>query len=115
MRLMSFRMTAEQLLDGSKTVTRRLGWEYLKVGERVAAILERNYRKKGRPRRMGIVTAVSVRRERLDAIQTEDCVAEGFPEMTPAEFVTMFCKARHCHPSTIVTRIKFAFQKAEGV
>lgn len=30
---MSFALTTVQILDGSKDVTRRLGWEFLKVGD----------------------------------------------------------------------------------
>jgi len=32
-RNMSFTLTAKQILDRTKTVTRRRGWKHLKVGE----------------------------------------------------------------------------------
>jgi len=37
-RLMSFAMTTTQLVDGTKTVTRRHGWKNLKVGARLRAV-----------------------------------------------------------------------------
>jgi len=51
----------------------------------------------------------SIRKERLDAITPADCVLEGFPEMTPAEFVAMYCKANKCNPDKVVTRIEFIY------
>lgn len=37
MRCMSFALTEPQLMDGSKTVTRRTGWQDLKPGTRLPA------------------------------------------------------------------------------
>jgi hypothetical protein len=34
---------------------------------------------------------------------------EGFPEMTPEEFVEMFCRLNGCQPDTIITRILFNY------
>lgn len=108
MRRMSFSMTTPQFLDGSKTVTRRLGWTFAEPGDLVMGIEKGMGLKKGEKQvELGAIVLVDVRRERLDAISAEDCAREGFPEMTPAEFVAMFCKAGRCKPSTIVTRIEF--------
>ena len=38
MRMMSFALTERQLMDGSKTVTRRTGWANLRPGERLLAV-----------------------------------------------------------------------------
>ena len=38
MRNMSFALTEAQLLDGTKTVTRRLGWTMLKPGDHFRAV-----------------------------------------------------------------------------
>ncbi|MBH0775052.1 hypothetical protein IT779_01985 [Nocardia sp. NEAU-351] len=56
------------------------------------------------------VEVVDVRRERLDHITTEDTRAEGFPEMTAAEFVAFFCRTHTgCTPETIITRIQWRY------
>jgi hypothetical protein len=93
MRLMSFALTTAQLLDGSKTVTRRVGWENLVPGQRIKAVKKAMGLKKGEaPEVLAEIEVVSVRRERLDAIDQADCVAEGFPHLNTDEFVDMFCK-----------------------
>jgi hypothetical protein len=52
----------------------------------------------------------SVTRERLDLISKREVEREGFPEMTPFEFVQFFCKShRGCTPQTIITRIAFRY------
>ena len=109
MRRISFSMTEAQFLDGSKTITRRMRWLKLKAGERLAGIRKGMGLKKGEKQHvLGDIRVVSVRREQLDAITQEDVVREGFPDMTPAEFVTFFCKGHsECNPFTTVTRIEF--------
>ena len=47
MRNMSFYHTTEQIRNRSKTVTRRLGWAFLKPGDRVRAIVKGRGLKKG--------------------------------------------------------------------
>lgn len=108
MRLMSFALTTAQLLDGSKTVTRRVGWANLKPGDRLKAV------RKAMGLRLGEkvdvlaeIEVVSVRRERLDAVDAVDCIAEGFPDMSPDEFVEFFLDANNCKADTEVTRIEF--------
>lgn len=34
---------------------------------------------------------------------------EGFPEMTPEEFVELFCEMNGCQPDTVITRILFDY------
>lgn len=92
MRLMSFALTTAQLLDGTKTVTRRVGWAGLRPGDRLLAVRKAMGLRKGEsPEVLAEVEVVTVRRERLDAIAPSDCIAEGFPDKTPEEFVAMFC------------------------
>jgi hypothetical protein len=108
MRNISFALTTRQFLDGTKDVTRRLGWASLKPGDTLAACEKCMGLKKGeRPVKLGIVRVVAVRRERLDAIDQPDVIREGFPEMSPAEFVAMFTSHMRCEPSIEVTRIEF--------
>jgi hypothetical protein len=46
----------------------------------------------------------------LDAITAADVATEGFPDWTPAEFVSFFCRThRGCGLSTEVTRIEWRY------
>ena len=108
MRNMSFFLTTHQFLDGRKTVTRRLGWKTLRVGDLVRAVY------KGQGIRMGsiispigIIRIKSIRSEPLNVIPADDCAREGFPKYSPQEFVTMFCREMRCAPDVIVQRIEF--------
>lgn len=107
---MSFALTERQLLDGSKDVTRRLGWRTLKAGDQVLAVRKAMGLRKGeRQVVLGTIRIVSVRFEPLARITLDDCRREGFPLMTPGVFVTFFCSANGCKPEDEVTRIEFLF------
>jgi hypothetical protein len=108
-RNISFALTEPQFLDGTKDVTRRLGWLKLKPGDRLRAVRKAMGLKKGEKAHvLGEIEVVSVRREALSWITGEDVVREGFPDMTPIEFVAFFCAShRGCTPATIITRIEF--------
>ncbi|MFL6229322.1 MAG: hypothetical protein ACJ741_11135 [Pyrinomonadaceae bacterium] len=109
-RNISFAMTTAQIGARTKTVTRRLGWQFLKPGEELNAVNRTMGFKKGEhPVRLARLRVVSVRREPLNAIRWNDCHYEGFPEMTPAEFVEFFCRGHRCAPDQIVTRIEFEY------
>lgn len=141
---MSFAKTVLQLLDGTKDVTRRDGWAFLKAGDVLEAIewsprvgprwacgdvepcgwlgttaplYERGilidcpgcgrkaiYR---RPRRGGLLRVLSVRREPLGEITQDDVRREGFPDLTPEEFIALYCAPGPPEPHRIVTRIEF--------
>jgi len=114
---MSFALTEQQLLDGSKTVTRRMGWRKVQPGDEAVAVRKGMGIPKGeRQHVFGRIRVVSARQERLDEITLEDVAAEGFPDMTVTGFVEMFCRHMKCKPSTFVTRIEFEFvpQAAEA-
>lgn len=106
---MSFALTTRQYNDGSKDVTRRMGWEFLNPGDHFMAIEKGMGLAKGEKQvELGENVAVAVTRERLDTITQEDVVREGFPEMTPPEFVEMYCGShKGCQPGSVVTRIEF--------
>lgn len=75
MRNMSFSLTTKQFIDGSKTVTRRLGWKFLKPGDRVMACEKCQGLKKGeKVKRLGEIEIINVTRERLDCIAKPECV-----------------------------------------
>jgi hypothetical protein len=108
MRNMSFALTTEQYKAGTKTETRRLGWANLKPGDRFMAVEKGMGLKRGEhPVKLGPGEVVTNEPERLDAITQEAVVREGFPEMTPAEFVAMFCRHMRVEPSQIVNVIRF--------
>lgn len=108
-RNISFSMTGRQFLDGSKDVTRRMGWLRLQTGDKLMACRKCMGLKPGEKIvRLGEIVVLSVRRERLDAITLDDVRREGFPGMTQAEFIAFFCKGhKGCEPDSIVTRIEF--------
>ena len=111
MRLMSFALTEAQLMDGSKTVTRRTGWANLRAGERLCAVRKAMGLRPGeKVVRLCEIDVVDVQRVPIDCIDVADCIAEGFPHLAPLQFVAMFAKAMNMRGDlgTIsVTRIEF--------
>ena len=107
MRNISFFLTTKQFLDGSKDVTRRMGWKNLKPGDRLMAVEKGQGIKKGELKRLGPIEVVSSRRERLYEITKEETIREGFPKMSPFEFVDMFKEHMKCNADAWVTRIEF--------
>lgn len=109
-------------MDGSKTVTRRLGWLKLNPGDLVRPVKKCMGLKKGE--RLDVlrdpILIIDTRRELLrtmtDIIEYgfEECVKEGFgnhPDYQwPWSFVEMFCATyRQCTPETMITRIEFTY------
>ena len=114
-RLMSFMLTKEQIEVRTKTVTRRLGWWFLKPDEIVWACEKCMRLKKGQKvKRICLIRIVTTRAEPLTAITHEECAKEGFPEMTAQQFIKMFCEVNRCKPDTIVNRIEFEYVSGEG-
>lgn len=112
MRSISFALTIDQIVNGTKDVTRRLGWKNLKPGDRLQAVdkamgFPKGSKAKDHQRVLGIVEVVSVRRERLDLITSDEVRREGFPGKPPVWFVQMFSTSMRCAPDTEVTRIEF--------
>ena len=92
-RRMSFFLTTRQILERTKTVTRRnvSTWTALKPGDRLIAIEKGQGLKAGEGHNvLALLEVVDVRVELLDDITAEDCAREGFPEMTPAEFCAFY-------------------------
>lgn len=108
MKRMSFSLTERQLLDGTKSVTRRLGWRTLQPGDELLAVRQCMGLAKGeRQRVLARIRVKSVSTERLDEITLDEVTAEGFPELTVTGFVEMFCRAMKCRHYDLVTRIEF--------
>lgn len=112
-RLMSVALTTEQVRAQQKTVTRRAGWQVLRPGDLVTLCPKVRGRRAGEAlERIVTVEIVSTRRERLDAITADDVVAEGFPGMTPPEFVAFFIAShRGVSASSEITRIEWAYPR----
>lgn len=112
-RLMSVALTTEQVRARQKTVTRRAGWTVLKPGDLVTLCPKVRGRRAGEPlERIVTVEIVSVRRERLDTITAQDVIAEGFPDMSPAEFVDFFTKShRGVTAATEITRVEWRYPR----
>jgi hypothetical protein len=112
---MSFALTTDQILNHTKTVTRRVGWQFLKPGEEINAVNKVMGFKKGeRPVLLAKLRVISIRRERIDAITDADVIAEGFglhPAIKgfPSCFVDFFCRTHRCLPHTEITRIEFEY------
>ncbi|WP_236567477.1 hypothetical protein [Nocardia sp. CY41] len=110
-RLMSVSLTEDAVRDRRKTVTRRMGWQYLTPGTRLTLCRKVMGRRKDEPLvRIVDVEVVDVRRERLDLITPQEVAAEGFPDMTPAQFVAFFCGSHAgCTPGSTITRIQWRY------
>jgi hypothetical protein len=117
MRNISFSMTTEQFKARTKTVTRRLGWESVKAGDVLMACEKCQGLKKGEKiKPLGKIRVTDARRENLDYLLSSpaygdaECGREGFPHLSPAEFIEMFCFAnRPCEPHWRVTRIEYEY------
>lgn len=107
-RIMSFSITKEQMRAGTKDVTRRLGWSCLRPREVLWAVEKAQGLKRGEKMvRMGKIMVKSIRCERLDRVTKRECIREGFPNLSPAAFVRMFCEANGCDPKRLIYRIEF--------
>ena len=108
MRNMAFSITTEQMYAQTKSVTRRLGWSFLKPGDVVMAVEKGMGLKKGeKVKQIYPIEIVSIRGERLSDITLEDVAREGFPQMNVPEFVRMFAKSHGCDVHECVNRIEF--------
>jgi hypothetical protein len=118
-RNISFMLTTPQFLDGSKDVTRRNGWAFLKAGDVLCGVEKsQGLGKGGKIKRLGMIRVKDVRREPLRAITDNlhygftETVREGFPhphpKFYPSEFVEFFCKShKGVTPDSTITRIEF--------
>jgi hypothetical protein len=119
---MSFALTTSQILDGTKTVTRRLGWLHAKPGQQIRPVRKCMGLRPGEKLEVlrEPLTILSVRREPLRQMLDDlaygfrECALEGFDEHEefgfPSEFVDMFCAThKGCTVDTLVTRIEFSY------
>lgn len=110
MRNMSFSLTTDAMRRRSKTVTRRLGWDGLKPGDRVCAVVKgQGIPKGGHVERICVIEILSNRKEMLCSVTSAEVLREGFTCMSPADFVAMFCRANKCQARDFVNRIEFQY------
>jgi hypothetical protein len=123
MRNMSFALTTAQILERSKDVTRRMGWEFLKVGDLLQPVRKCMGLRPGEKieKLGGPIRVVSLRRERLDRMVTDldygfqEVRREGFGmhplKSYPSNFVAMFIEThKGCAPESVITRIEFSYE-----
>lgn len=110
-RNMSFFLTTQQVRDGTKTQTRRIGWWTVPMGTVVNAVVKSRGLKRGeRVECICQIRIIDKRTEALEEITQEDVIAEGFPDLTPYLFVLMFLNMhKGATPATLVNRIEFEY------
>jgi hypothetical protein len=121
-RLMSVTLTERAVVERRKTVTRRLGWRMLKVGDRLTLCRKVMGRRKGEPLvRLAEVEVIDVRREPLSAITEPEIDREGVPflewdryryepqEPITVSWVRWFCHEMCVDPETEITRIEWRY------
>lgn len=127
MRNMSFMLTTRQVRDGTKTVTRRLGWAFLKPGDRLMACVKcQGLGKGGKIEKIREIEVVSVYLAPLCEMETYDdfiggendrgrteAAREGFPGLNGHQFVCMFCDHMNCESDVEVNRIEFKYVVAK--
>lgn len=119
MRNISFALTTPQFKARTKTVTRRMGWLNLKAGDQLMGVEKGMGLKPGEAiKRLGAIRVTSVRREPLNTMVinqvygADECEWEGFPDLTPSQFVDFFCAShKGCEPHSVVTRIEFEYME----
>ena len=116
MRNISFAKTTEQVRLKRKTVTRRVGWKFLRAGVLLQPIVKgQGIPKGGQVEKIGApIRVVSVLRQPLSLLLSDACdgyartemIKEGFPGMDPREFLDTYFE---CRGRTYVTRIEFEY------
>jgi hypothetical protein len=129
-RLMSVAMTTNAVVLREKTVTRRLNWwedkngrRLLQAGDTLTLCRKVQGRKPGEPiDRLAEVEVVSRRREPLirliedRAYGIAEVEREGFPGMSPVDFVDRyFMQAQGLSVHDVVTRIEWRYLDDEAV
>jgi hypothetical protein len=114
---MSVSLIERAVVERRKTVTRRLGWRFLKPGDRLTLCRKVMGRKPGEPlERLAEVEVISVRREPLSAMTDADVEREGVDVAlevagrTEAEaWVGWFAWTMGCSVDDEITRIEWRY------
>jgi hypothetical protein len=123
MRNISFAYTTDSFCNMTKDVTRRI-WkkQWVKRGDHMMGVEKsQGLGKGGKIKRLGEIVVFEIGQEPLDEIirrpnrsygplpPRAETAREGFPRLTPEEFVTLFCKLNGCKRDQIVYRIEFFY------
>ena len=117
-RNMSFALTTEQIKNRTKTVTRRIGWDFLQPGDIVNACVKcMGLRKGEKVQRLAQIRVVRTRIEPLSRmiLQGEygasEAAKEGFPGWSGDQFVEMLLDHMPTKfgESILVNRIEFEY------
>jgi hypothetical protein len=118
MRHISFFLTQDQVKSRQKTVTRRGGWRKAEPGQLCVGVVKGQGLKPGeRIQPLCIIQILSIRREPLNLMILDpeygarEVRAEGFPDMTAAEFVAMYCEHNGGDENQEIARIKFNYRE----
>ena len=112
-RNISFALTTPQFLDGSKDVTRRMGWRYLRAGDVLMAVEKsQGLGKGGKIKRLGLIKVIDARREPLNEMCYQRPMARKWrAKDSRAETKPILCCgspiATIAGGCTVVTRIEF--------
>ena len=111
MRNMSFSVTKQQVIDETKTETRRLGWWNLKPGDIVMAVEKGMGLKRGEEvKKLKPIIVTSAHPERLEQITATDVIHEGFPGKSVEWFICIFCRINKCDRYETVNVIRFRYE-----
>lgn len=121
MRNISFMLTKEQVRNRTKTVTRRMGWKHIKVGDVLRGV-EKGMGLKPGEKIVPLCTirVIDARPEPLNRMTADldygfdECRKEGFGDHAtlqwPSEFVDFFCAShKGCTRDSEITRIEFEY------
>lgn len=116
-RNISFSMTKDAFINRTKDVTRRDGWINLVANVVLNGCEKCQGLKRGeKVNKLALIKTVNVRREPLCRMTDDpeygkaEVIREGFPELTPEQFVAKFCKGHAgVTPDTIITRIEYVY------
>jgi len=109
-RNMSFMLTTEQIKNRTKTVTRRLGWWFLKPGDILNACEKCQGLKKGeRINKLCQIRVVHTRKVLLCNMEPLDYIKEGFSHLDSESFIQMFMHEMKCGRTEEVNRIEFRY------
>lgn len=109
-RNMSFMLTTEQIRNRTKTVTRRMGWKFLRPDDVLNACVKCMGLKPGEKiQRICQIRITSVSFEPLSYCTDHDATKEGFPELSGGQFCSFFASAMKCEPDAEITRIEFEY------
>lgn len=114
-RNMSFSLTTQAVRERRKTVTRRLGWSFLKPGDIVNACVKCQGLGRGQKvERICQIRIIDVRPEPLYRLTMDDVARECVPAVhTVCDFISMFAAHNDWHPgealNRVVNRIEFEY------